>query len=160
MEPAVNIMTDIARAHPFTSAVACKSDTDEAKNASLISSMRAERKELHFTLNYKVTVIDGERKSTKPMVKKINLLNLALNFCMALTQATCGNLFIRRSTNSLRMVYIVAVAFRGLLLQYEKLQNRRGSNDPDFSTEWQSMIAMWKRVLPGEIAYSQILTKE
>ena len=160
MEPAVNIMTDIARAHPFTSAVACKSNTDEAKNASLISSMRAERKELHFTLNYKVTVTDGERKSTKPMVKKINLPNLALNFCMALTQATCGNLFLRRSTNSLRMVYIVAVAFRDLLVQYEKLQNRRGSNDPDFSTEWQSMIAMWKRVLPGESAYSQILTKE
>ena len=156
----VNIMTDIARAHPFTSAVSCKSNTDEAKNASLISSMRAERKELHLTLNYKVTVTDGERKSTKPMVKKINLPNLALNFCMALTQATCGNLFIRRSTNSLRMVYIVAVAFRDLLVQYEKLQNRRGSNDPDFSTEWQSMIAMWKRVLPGESAYSQILTKE
>ena len=58
------------------------------------------------------------------------------------------------------MVYIVAVAFRDLLVQYEKLQNRRGSNDPDFSTEWQSMIALWKRVLPGESAYSQILTKE
>ena len=70
MEPAVNIMTDIARAHPFTSAVSCKSNTDEAKNASLISSMRAERKELHLTLNYKVTVTDGERKSTKPMVEK------------------------------------------------------------------------------------------
>ena len=66
----LNIMTDIARAHPFTSAVSCKSNTDEAKNASLISSMRAERKELHFTLNYKITVTDDERKSTKPIVKK------------------------------------------------------------------------------------------
>ena len=58
------------------------------------------------------------------------------------------------------MVYVVAVKFRDLLVLYEKLQNHRGSNDPDFSAEWQSMIAMWKRVFPGESAYIQILTEE
>jgi hypothetical protein len=94
------------------------------------------------------------------MMRKINLLYLTLNVCVALTRTAGANKFLRSSTNSLRVIYVVAVAFHGLLVQYEKLQDFRESDDAERRPAWRSMIAGWKRVLPGDGRFSAMLKRD
>jgi hypothetical protein len=115
MRPIANVLADISRANPLTSAD--KSPDDDHKNASTLSRMRAYRKEFHVALRYNVQVTDGIYNGPQIMMRKINLLNMALNFCVALTQIAGASKFLRNSTNSLRVIYFIAVAFRGLLVQ-------------------------------------------
>jgi hypothetical protein len=141
-------LAEIGKTHPLT--LAAQSPEDDRKNAALLSQTLRERKEFYIIIEYKVNVMNGLCKSVKTLVQSMNLMNLALNFCVALTQCASVSKFLRSSTYSLRMVHVVAVSFRDLVEQYEVLQAHRTSGDAKYRAKWTDMIACWKRVLPGD----------
>jgi hypothetical protein len=108
----LSVITDVDQTHPLSAA--SKSPDDEEKNAVLISNFERERKEMHITIEYNVSVTVEDKVEAMCLVRKIRIFNCALNFCIALPQSTNAANVFRSSPDSLRMVYLVAVAFRNL----------------------------------------------
>jgi hypothetical protein len=111
----LSVITDVDQTHPLTAAR--KSPDDDEKNAVLISNLERERKEMHITIKYNVSVTVEDKVETMCLVRKISIFNCALNFCIALTQSPNAAKFLCSSPYYLRMVYLVAVAFRNLVVE-------------------------------------------
>jgi hypothetical protein len=152
-------ITDIALMHPHTTA--SESVEDDARNANILKKTLGERKEFHVVIEYTVTVTDGPTKTTVDnMAQPKNLLALALTYCVALTHSTTTRKFLRSSQCSLRMVYIVAVAFRDLVQQYEAVQYRLDHDNPATVVAWKKVTDAWLRVLPGDNVCARILNRD
>jgi hypothetical protein len=100
-----------------------------------------------------VTVED--KVGTMYLVRKISIFNCALNFCIELTQSPNAAKVLRSSPDSLRMVYLVAVAFRILVVEYEELRQVR--RESKFGKIWEELISRWSLLLPGNAFRSRIL---
>jgi hypothetical protein len=61
---------------------------------------------------------------------------------------------------SLRMVYLVAVAFRKLVQQYEAVQYRLDHENPTTVAAWKKVTDDWLRVLPGGAVCTRIVNRE
>jgi hypothetical protein len=123
----LSVITDVDQAHPLTAA--SKSPDDDEKNAVLISNVERERKEMHITIEYNVSVTVEDKVETMCLVRKISIFNCALNFCIALTQSPNAAKFLRISPDSLRMVYLVAVAFCNFVVEYEEIRPVRHESE-------------------------------
>jgi hypothetical protein len=117
----------VDQTHPLTAAR--KSLDDDEKNAVLISNFERERKEMHITIEYNVGVTVEDKVETMCLVRKISIFNCALNFCIALTQSPNAAKVLRSSHDSLRMVYLEAVAFRNLVVEYEEFRPVRHESE-------------------------------
>lgn len=152
-------ITDIALMHPHTST--SESVEDDTRNANILRKALDERNEFHVIIKYTVTVTDGSTKTTvENMVQPKNLLALALTYCVALTHSTTTRKFLRSCPYSLRMVYIVALAFRDLVQQYEAVQYRQDRENPATVAAWKKMTDAWLRVLPGDTVCTRIVNRE
>jgi hypothetical protein len=149
----LSVITDVDQTHPLTAA--SKSPDDDEKNAVLISNFERDRKEMHITIEYNVSVTVEDKVETKCLVRKISIFNCALNFCIALTQSPNAAKFFRSSPDSLRMVYLVSVAFRNLVVEYEELRQVR--RESEFGKKWEELISRWSLLLPGNAVRSRIL---
>jgi hypothetical protein len=58
------------------------------------------------------------------------------------------------------MVYIVALAFRDLVQQYEAVQYRQDRENSATVAAWKTMTDAWLRVLPGDTACTRIVNRE
>jgi hypothetical protein len=74
---------------------------------------------------------------------------------IALTQSPNVAKILRKSPDSLRMVYLVAVAFRNLVVEYEELRPVR--HDSEFVRKWEKLISRWRLLIPGNSVRSRIL---
>ena len=97
----------------------------------------------------------GDEVASRILVRKISIFNCALNFCIAFTQSPNAAKFLRSSPDSLRMVYLVAVAFRNLVVQYEELRQDR--HDSEFGIKWDELISRWRLLMPASSVRSKIL---
>jgi hypothetical protein len=52
------------------------------------------------------------------------------------------------------MVYLVAVAFRNLVVEYEELRPVR--YDSEFGRKWEELISRWRLLIPGNAVRSRI----
>jgi hypothetical protein len=149
----LSVITDVDQAHPLTAAI--KSPDDDEKNAVLNSNFERERKEMHITIEYNVSVTVEGKVETMCLVRKINIFNCALNFCIALTQYPDAAKFLRSSRDSLRMVYLLAVYFRNLVVEYEEIRPVR--HESEFRKIWGELISRWSLLIPGNAVRSRIL---
>jgi hypothetical protein len=92
------------------------------------------------------------------LVKRINLIRVALDFCIAFTLAASPTKLLRGSPDSLRMVYVVALSFHELVAKYEDL--RLVSNHPEFKDVWNALIKRWKELVPKEDARDKELKRQ
>ena len=53
------------------------------------------------------------------------------------------------------MVYLVAVAFRNLVMEYEELRPVR--HDSEFGRKWKDLISRWRLLIPGNAVRNRIL---
>jgi hypothetical protein len=90
----------------------------------------------------------------KCLVRKISIFNCALNFCIALTQSPNAAKVLSCSPDSLRMVYLVAVAFRNIVLEYEELRPVR--HDSEFGKKWEELMSLWRLLIPWNTLRSRI----
>ena len=132
-----------------------KSPDDDEKNEGLISNFERERKEMHIIIEYNVSVSVEEKVESMCLVRKISIFNCALNFCIELTQSPNAAKFFCSFPDSLRMVYLGAVAFRNLVMEYEELRPVR--HDSEFGRKWEELISRWRLLISGNAVRSRIL---
>jgi hypothetical protein len=123
----LSVIKDLDQTHTLTAA--SKSPDDDENNAVLISNFERERKEMHITIEYNFSVTVEDKVETMCLVRKIIIFNCALNFCIALTQSPNAAKVLRSSPDSLRMVSLVAVAFRNLVVEYEEIRPIRHESE-------------------------------
>ena len=123
----LSIIADMDQTHPLLAE--SKSADDDEKKTVIISNLERERKEMHITIAYNVSVTVEEKLESMCLVRKISIFNCALNFCIELTQSPNAAKFLRCSPDSLRMVYLVAVAFRNIVVEYEELRQVRHDSE-------------------------------
>jgi hypothetical protein len=120
---------------------------DDKMNSKLLADGTSGWKEFHFSVSYTVTVEDGNSKETKVLQRPLNLFSCALNFCIALSQTVNREKFLRSSTYALRMVYVVAIAFRNLVVDLHVLYPSR--NLSTGKKEWEDLLLRWHVFMPG-----------
>jgi hypothetical protein len=94
------------------------------------------------------------------MVEPKNLLALVLTYCVAVTHSATTKTFLRSCQYSLRMVYIVAVAFRDLVQQYGAVQYRLDHDNLATVVAWKKVTDAWLRVLPGDNVCTRIVNRD
>jgi hypothetical protein len=94
------------------------------------------------------------------MVEPKHLLALVLTYCVALTHSATTKKFLRSCQYSLRMVYIVAVAFRDLVQQYGAVQYRLDHDNLATVVAWKKVTDAWLRVLPGDNVCTRIVNRD
>jgi hypothetical protein len=62
---------------------------------------------------------------------------------------------LHSSPDSLRMVYLVAVAFRNLVVEYEEL--RPVHHESEFGRKWEERISRWRLLISWNAVRSRIL---
>jgi hypothetical protein len=77
---------------------------------------------MNNAIDYNVSVTVDDKVETIFLFRKVSIFSCALNFCIGLMQSPNPDKFLRSSPYSLRMVYLVAVAFRNLVVEYEELR--------------------------------------
>jgi hypothetical protein len=75
----------VDQTHPLSAA--SKSPDEDEKNAVLISNFERERKEMHITIEYNVSVTVEDKVKAICLVRKISIFICAFNVCIALTQS-------------------------------------------------------------------------
>jgi hypothetical protein len=107
-----------------------------------------------------VSVTEKTGDNTRKRVRKeINILACALNFCVCFTQCSSTSSFFRVSTETLRMVYVISLAFRGMFVQYQDVResrSRRG-NTSECQKEMRALIKTWESYMPGAVVTDRIL---
>jgi hypothetical protein len=145
----------VDQTHPISAAI--KSPDDDEKKAVLISNFERERKEMHITIEHNVSVTVEDTVEAMCLVRKISIFNCALNVCIALTQSPSAAKFLRSSPDSLRMVYLLAVAYRNLVVEYEELRPVR--YESEFERKWEELILRWRLIIPGNAVHSKIFAR-
>jgi hypothetical protein len=84
---------------------------------------------MHIAIEYNVSVTVEDKVETMCLFRKVSIFNCALNFCIGLMQSPKADTFLRSSPDSLRLVYLVAVAFRNLVVEYEELRPVRHDSE-------------------------------
>jgi hypothetical protein len=141
----VDSITDVPLTHPLPGAAI--STRDEETNMTLFQELDDSRKEFHGLIQYTASVRDGEVHEPRNVRRRISVLCCALNFCIAFTQSPNSAKFLRTNPHALRMVYIVAVAFRNLLIKFAELYPVR--MDDAFKTDWEELVLCWNTFMPG-----------
>jgi hypothetical protein len=85
--------------------------------------------------------------------RTISVLRCALNFCIAFTQSHAAK-FLRFNPHALRIVYIVAVAFRNLLVKFVERHPVR--MDDAFKSDWDEFVLRWNTFMPGPDGRKQL----
>jgi hypothetical protein len=94
------------------------------------------------------------------MLQPKNIQALALTYCVALKHPATTRKFLHSCQYSLRTVYIVAVAFRDIVQQYEAVQYRLYHDNPATLVAWKKVTGAWLRVLPGDNVCTRIVNRE
>jgi hypothetical protein len=94
------------------------------------------------------------------MVQPRNLLELDYSYCVALAHSTTTRKFLRSCQYSQRMVYIVAVAFRDLVQQYQAVQYCIDHDNPATVVSLKTVTDAWLRVLPGDNGCTRIVNRK
>jgi hypothetical protein len=102
---------------------------------------------MHIAIEYDVSVTVEDKVETMCLFRKVSIFNCALNFCIGLMQSPNAEKFLRSSPDSLRMVYLVAVAFRILVVEYEELRQVR--RESEFGKKCEELISRWMLLFPG-----------
>jgi hypothetical protein len=110
-------------------------EDNDQMNKNIVSQAEESWKELHFIVQYRVNVKDGERNESKVPRRSISAFICELNFCVALSQCANTEKFLRSSTYALRMAYFVAVTFRSLLVELRDLYPIRGHTPSSIDRE-------------------------
>jgi hypothetical protein len=133
---------------------------DDAENQRMFQNIVASYNDLLVIIEYSVSVIAKTGDNTRRRVRKeINILACALNFCVCYTQCSSTSNFFRVSTETLRMVYVIALAFRGMLVQYQDARescSRRG-NTSECQKEMRALLKNWESYMPGDVVTDRIL---
>jgi hypothetical protein len=74
---------------------------------------------------------------------------------IALMQSPNAAKVLRSSPDSLRMVYLVAVAFRNIVVEYEEIRPVR--HESEFGKRWGELISRWSLLIPGNAVRSRIV---
>jgi hypothetical protein len=148
----VSCITLIAQTYALKAASA--SPDDDYTNTGFLEALELANPQFLATFAYTVNV-EGENKT---LVKRINLIRVALNYCIAFTLATSPTKLLRGSPDSFRMVYVVALSFHELVAKYE--DRRLVSNHPEFKDEWNALIKRWKELVPKEDARDKELKRK
>jgi hypothetical protein len=152
------MIQDIPQTHPL--AGAAPGPLDRERNQSTLDALYEEHTEMKARVRYSVSVKDASGSaSRRELCKEVNVLKCALNFSIAFSQTSDTPKFLRSSPDALRMVYLVAVAFRNLLVRYEKLRSRRDievvGSEP--GAEWSALRTCWEQLMPGDIVQKRLL---
>jgi hypothetical protein len=67
----------------------------------------------------------------------------------------CSQMVLPSSPDFLRMAYLVAVAFRNLVVEYEELRPVR--HDSEFRRKWEELISRWRPLIAVNAVLSRIL---
>jgi hypothetical protein len=110
---------------------------------------------MHVTIEYNVSVTVEDKVETICLVRKISIFNCALAFFFALMQSPNAAKVLRSSPDSLRMVYLVALAFRNIVVEYEEIRPVR--HESKFGKQWAELISRWSILIPGNAVRSRIL---
>jgi hypothetical protein len=91
------------------------------------------------------------REQKKRVNKEVNILKVALNFCVTLLHIPNQASFWRVSVHSLLLVYIVALACRNILVQYEEIRVKRSQRvgGVDVGLQTSDMYKKWAIFVPG-----------
>lgn len=150
---ALGNISEIEQTYPLPSTA--KSPGDDEKNTALASKLQETRKEMLVRIEFNVNVQFGDRTESKIMVRRISLFSCALNFCIAFTQSANAAKLLRSSPDALRMVYIIALAFRNLIMQFKELRHVR--DEPEFKKLWDQSLTRWTQIMPGVSVREKIL---
>lgn len=141
-------LSNVAMTYPRTLSDVQNDDENERLYEELASS----HSYLHAVVTYSV-LVKGKygREEKKRVNKEVNILTCALNFCVALLHTPNQDTFWRVSAHSLRLVYVMALAFRTLLVQYEESRVKRGqrAGGPDFGIQTSELNKTWASFVPG-----------
>jgi hypothetical protein len=108
---------------------------------TLFQELDESRKELHGLIQYTASLRDRGVREPRNLRRRISVLCCGLNFCIAFTQSQNAANFLRTNPHALRMVYIVAVAFRNLLVKFAELCPIR--MDDAFKSDWNELVLRW-----------------
>jgi hypothetical protein len=143
---------DVKLTHPLPGAAI--STNDEENNMTLFQELDESRKEFHGLIQYTASVRDRGVYGPRNLRRRISVLCCALNFCIAFTQSRNAAKFLRTNPHSLRMVYIVAIAFRNLLVKFAELHAVRMDNA--FKSDWDELVLRWNTFMPGPDGRKQL----
>lgn len=120
------------------------------KNMKILRDFIAVRKEMVFRVEYEVQIIGEPDK--RFVNRRINLVEVALNFAVAYMQCSDRNMVLRRSEHSLQFIYILAYGFRTIL----KFQ----SGAEVGGAQIREINEAVKLLLPGERVSSRFMNEE
>jgi hypothetical protein len=127
-------------------------DRNDEENERLYAELLSTHPYMQADVTYSVLVKGKHGREEKQRVnKEVNILKCALNFCVTLLHIPSQDSFWRVSVHSLRLVYIVALACRKLLVQYEEIRVKRSQRvgGVDFGHQTSDLYKTWAIFVPG-----------
>jgi hypothetical protein len=158
----ISTSQEIADIHeiPQTYPRSSSETADDAENLRMFENIGTSSQDMHVRFEYSVSVIDKTGNRDQKRVRKcVNIFACALNFCIGFTQCSNPSHFFRISKESLRMVYVIALAFRSMLVQYQDLRescSRRGDT-LECQKEMRALHKTWENIMPGDVVTDRIL---
>ena len=125
---------------------------NDDENERLYAELLTTHLYLQADVTYSVLVRGKHGREEKKRVnKEVNILKCALNFCVTLMHIPNQASFWRVSVHSLRLVYVVALAFRRLLVQYEEIRVKRAQRvgGVDLGLQTSDLYKSWASFVPG-----------